>query len=449
VRLAWCTPFSRHSAIGAVSRVVAEQLARTCDVEVFYPATSDPLSTALTTHPMFVGENATSVLADFDLVVYCMGNHLWNHKSIADAQQRVPGIVILHDLVLHHFFVDHCFHSEGGKQRYLREIGRLYGAEERERARVGLESAPADRWQPVHPELTPMFELFIAGATGVVTHSEYARDRVREKFLGPVAAIPLPVVPRAHRLQSAELQDDGKVVVSTIGQINPNKQIADVIEALGRDPSLAARVRYLVVGPCPDAHRRELEALVVEHGLEDVVELRGRVDEEELDAVLAASDVCVNLRRPCIEAASASLGEEMWYGKPTIVADAGCYSELPDDAVVKIDPDDPVGATGLALRMLVDDVSRRRAVGERAAAYARAHLRADLYAAKLVAFVDEVLASRPFLAVADALGHHLGRLGVSAGMPVVDESARVAHELFADAAPGGAVNVHVTQAPGV
>jgi glycosyltransferase involved in cell wall biosynthesis len=210
-----------------------------------------------------------------------------------------------------------------------------------------------------------------------------------------------------------------------------------VIEALGRDPELAARVRYLVVGPCSDAHRRELESIVAEHHLESVVELRGRVSDEELADTLARSDICINLRQPCIEAASASLGEQMWYGKPVVVSDAGCYAELPDDCVIKIDPGDPAAGVAAALHRLVDDPALGVAIGEHATAYAHEHFRSDRYARRVFEFIDEVLASRPFLEVADTFGHHLSQLGIDGDMPVVDVTASVVHELFAGAAPLG------------
>jgi glycosyltransferase involved in cell wall biosynthesis len=281
-----------------------------------------------------------------------------------------------------------------------------------------------------------MFELFIAGAMGVVTHSQYARDQVRERFLGPVTAIPLPVVRDALPRVGAAAHDDDVVVVATIGQINPNKLVGAVIQAIGANASLRGRVRYVVVGPCPDAHRQELEEVVAALGLADVVDLRGRVSDAELTEVLVRADVCVNLRNPCLEAASASLGEAMWFGKPVIVTDAGCYSELPDDCVVKTDPEEPVASVGAALRRLVDDPALRTVFGERASAYAQANLRADRYASSLLPFIEEVMAARPFLAVADRFGEHMARLGMTGDMPVVDVTAALAHELFAGAALG-------------
>ena len=69
----------------------------------------------------------------------------------------------------------------------------------------------------------------------------------------------------------------------------------------------------------------------------------------------------------------------MLFGKPVVVTDTGCYSELPDDCVVKIDPKHEE-ALGGALAGLAQD-RERTIVGHRAGGRAQccglAHLSAQ------------------------------------------------------------------------
>ena len=66
--------------------------------------------------------------------------------------------------------------------------------------------------------------------------------------------------------------------------------------------------------------------------------LSGPLDRSAYESELAAADVFVCLRDPVLEAASASLIEEMATARPVVVYDVAHYRELPDDAVVKVDP---------------------------------------------------------------------------------------------------------------
>jgi glycosyltransferase involved in cell wall biosynthesis len=434
VKIAWCTPFSRESAIGAVSRAVAEQLAHHCDVEVFHPRTPHPLSTELLTHPLLSGgDDDCASLATYDVVVYCMGDNHALHRSVYEASQRVSGIVVLHDLCLHHFFAD-LWLQRGDLAGYLGEIERLYGREARELAKRARESGPFWSWRPVHVEQMPMFEPALLGAWGVVTHSEFARSRVAEHFMGPTVALELPLAKECFIGEGgpAPTPRDDRVLLLGIGTVNANKRVDVVLHALASDRDLASRLRYAVVGSADPEERKRLSALVATLGLEDTVELAGRVSDEELDAWIHAADICVNLRSPALEAASASLVDELRHGKPVIVTDTGCYAEIPDHCVAKTNPNDEVPSVATALRRLVDDPTERHRLGASALGHAREHFAAERYAERFLAFVDDALRTRPLLLAADALGAQLRRMGATPDMPITNTVAAVSHDLFAE-----------------
>ena len=62
-------------------------------------------------------------------------------------------------------------------------------------------------------------------------------------------------------------------------------------------------------------------------------------DWAQLQEVLARADVAVALRDPVLEGQSASVLTQLLSGTPVVVYDHAHYSELPDDAVVKVAPE--------------------------------------------------------------------------------------------------------------
>jgi glycosyltransferase involved in cell wall biosynthesis len=57
-------------------------------------------------------------------------------------------------------------------------------------------------------------------------------------------------------------------------------------------------------------------------------------------SLMAACDVLVNLRYPTMGETSGSVVRALSLGKPLIVSDVGWFSELPDDAVLKVPVDE-------------------------------------------------------------------------------------------------------------
>jgi glycosyltransferase involved in cell wall biosynthesis len=105
---------------------------------------------------------------------------------------------------------------------------------------------------------------------------------------------------------------------------------------------------------------------------------------------LAAADVVVNLRNPTVGETSATALRGLAAGRPVIVSNHGWYAELPDNACVKVPPDDGEALLA-AMRRLASDCELREAIGARAAAYVREEH--DLAAAgdRYAAFIEQVL----------------------------------------------------------
>jgi len=66
-------------------------------------------------------------LSKYDVVVYNFGNHLPFHREIFLLSRRHPGICVLHDFVMHHFFAEYYFNELHDPAAYALLIERVYG----------------------------------------------------------------------------------------------------------------------------------------------------------------------------------------------------------------------------------------------------------------------------------------------------------------------------------
>ena len=62
-----------------------------------------------------------------DLCLYHVGNNPDAHAWIVDALRRRPGVVVLHDFVLHHFMLWYAANVRRDVQLYVQEMGERYG----------------------------------------------------------------------------------------------------------------------------------------------------------------------------------------------------------------------------------------------------------------------------------------------------------------------------------
>jgi glycosyltransferase involved in cell wall biosynthesis len=268
----------------------------------------------------------------------------------------------------------------------------------------------------------------------VVVHSEFLSEAVSKVFPGPVKRLFLAydrtssgTAPLSRR--TLDLSDD-KLVAVTIGHANSNKRILEVIEAIANSPGLAGRIVYVVLGLCEGPYGEVLRQAILTHGLQHTVRLMGQVSDDLLSSYLVHADVCVNLRYPAMEGASASVIEEMLYGKPVVVSNTGFFRELPSDGVIKITPGEEVEGLKRALAKLVSDTELRKKMGSHAQRFAIENSRASNYAMGFLGFAQEIMASKPILRFMDYVAMQLAAMGVPSDGPLVTAMAETAYELL-------------------
>jgi glycosyltransferase involved in cell wall biosynthesis len=319
-----------------------------------------------------------------DLALYHVGNNPDAHAWIVDALRRRPGVVVLHDFVLHHLVAGMTVGRRDG-HGYLDLMEREHGVVGRLLAHGVLDKRIPPLWES-RPADFPLATFVLEKATALIVHSRYVRDQARTAgYDGPISVVPHPAWP-APTLEPERLAPG--TLVGCFGVVNSSKRIPELLRATASVRKAHPEVTLLLVGSTSPGF--DLDRRLQRVGLADEALVReGWVDEPRLWGLMAGSDVLVNLRYPTMGETSGSVVRGLSLGKPLIVSDVGWFSELPDDVALKVPPDDEVATLTAALELLASRPDVRYAMGARAAELARrehgVERVADLYVAALEA----------------------------------------------------------------
>ncbi len=318
-----------------------------------------------------------------DVSLYHVGNNPDAHSWIVDALRREPGVVVLHDFVLHHLVAGMTVGRRDG-HGYLDAMEREYGVVGRLLGHGVLDKRIPPLWES-RPADFPLASYVLEHATGVIGHSRTVADLARSSgFTGRVWVVPHPSWP-VQELAAVRVAPG--LVLGCFGVVNASKRVPELLQATARVRESHPDVTLLLVGPTSpgfDLERRLQRLGLAEHGLVR----EGWADEARLWALMAGADVAVNLRHPTMGETSGSVIRALSLGKPLVVSDVGWFSELPDEVALKIPPgDDEVELLTAAFELLVTRPDVRETMSAAGLELARREHDlgrvADLYAAAL------------------------------------------------------------------
>ena len=421
MKIAWFTPYCRESAIGRYSDVVVRELARFHQVSLWIPDL--PTNRAGPVETISVRSCSPAAilrLQEYDLAVYNIGNHYPYHGLIYEFSQSFPGLTVLHDLVLHHFFASLYLEHQNDPEGYLKLLQTWYGVEIRHTAENALAGRRKSMWESDDVIRWPLFEPALENSLGVVTHSEFAREHVASRFAGPVSRLFLPYDKDQHEPKIHVSTGRSKILLLSVGQVNRNKRVHAVLNALAFNREFTSKVEYVILGPVDATYKTECDQIIAAGDLKGVVHFLGRVDDATLHAYLSRADICINLRFPVTETGSASLAEEMLHGKAVIVTNTGCYADVPDDCVYKVSPEQEESDLQQGLSRLIGDPGERLRMGQCAKAFAEKHFCPGIYIEELTPFMESVCSTAPLLRCIDRVGNILTTMGVSPEMQICD-----------------------------
>jgi glycosyltransferase involved in cell wall biosynthesis len=341
-RVACFTPLSPiASGISYYSEDLLPVLARALALDVYVdgyaPAERAPLEAAGVRLRQAREFDRVAARASYDATIYQFGNSP-AHAYMYDRALRAPGIVVLHDVVLHHLRLWMAV-NRGRRREYMGDLARLYGAAGGEVARAVLRGQ-------MPPALFdyPLVEPVLDTARVVIVHNAASAERVRALRPGvdvrvvPMG-VPLPApVPRDEARARLGIAPDAFLVVSH-GHVTPYKRLDVALRAFRRLVAERPDARFLIAGSEAPGLGELLERQIGYLGLGGKVTRLGFIPPATVADLLAAADCCVNLRYPSAGETSASLLRIMGAGLPVIVSDAGSFRELPDACAIKA----PVG----------------------------------------------------------------------------------------------------------
>ena len=324
-----------------------------------------------------------------DIAVYHVGNDPQAHGWIVDALKREPGIVVIHDFVLHHLVAGMSV-GVGNPNHYLDAMQREAGVVGRLLAHGVIDGLVPPLWETRAADF-PLAREILNYATGVIAHSHFVERNVREYgFRGPVWVIPHPAWPRPERQHPAPELAEGSPVFACVGNLTPSKRIPQLLEAFRRLTHEFPDAQLVLAGPA--SPRFDLDTLLERTKLRvgEQVHPLGYVDETNLWALLDRSDACVNLRFPTMGETSGAAIRALVLGRPLVVTDVGWFAELPDEVAAKV----PVGQSEVdvltaVLARLAGDEELRAEMSRRAVEYVKREHALDRVAELYVAALEE------------------------------------------------------------
>ena len=263
-------------------------------------------------------EDGTRHAAPGTISIYQLGNNP-HHEFAYRAAMANPGVIVLHDIVLHHLIVEMTL-ARGDVKGYVEVLranhGEVGAAWARGRA-AGMHSEMGNFLLPASIDVANR-------SRAVIVHNRYSADRLRSFGVRS----PIHVVPHPYEAQHV-VKSGRKHVIGFFGFLTSAKRANIVLTAFRAAREQNRDVRLLVVGePAPDIDTSAFSG--------DGIVLTGYVPDDKFAGYFGEVDRIVNLRYPTAGETSGTLIRAFEAGIPVAVSDYAQFAELPDDCVVKI-----------------------------------------------------------------------------------------------------------------
>jgi glycosyltransferase involved in cell wall biosynthesis len=266
-----------------------------------------------------------------DVALYQIGNNRL-HADIYRAALERPGVVVLHDAVLHHFLL-----GQLDEAAYVEEFVFNYGEWHRGLARDlwrGRAASGADSRYFEYPMLRRIAERSLAiavhnpaAARAVCRHAAGARIvEIPHLFDRP----PLPPAIDVLRYRESLGVPLDTFLFGVFGYLRESKRLLTVLETMAEFP----QARLLVAGEFVSSDlARAAGPLLTAPGIVQLPYL----DDRDFWLAASAVDACINLRYPATGETSGITIRLMGIGKPVLVTDSEENSRYPEDACVRVE----------------------------------------------------------------------------------------------------------------
>lgn len=270
-----------------------------------------------------------------DIHLYHLGNNRL-HETIHQRALRQPGVVVLHDALLHHFFLG-TLDESAYVEEFVFNYGEWYRGLAHDlwkgRSRSGIDAAYFD-WPMIARVCRASLAVIVhnpgAGAT-VLRHAPRAHV-VEIPHLWSPSPRPDPTAVEALRTRLGVSGDE--LLAGVFGHLRETKRIGAVLRAYARLRQGGERVRLLVAGDfvSPELERHYAHELA----LPGIVRT-GYLQEEQFWLHAAAVDLCLNLRYPSAGESSGIAIRLMGAGCATLLTAGEETSRFPQGTFLPCD----------------------------------------------------------------------------------------------------------------
>lgn len=320
--------------------------------------------------------------------MYQLGNSV-HHDFLYPSMFRHPGVLVLHDLVLHHSRLFH--HLQSPEVRAYRED--MADRAKRERARARLEEYRAEVREayPVNGDgiaeialrigggrllyAYPLYEHLVRRSRLTLVHGSAARDEIlarcpRASVRRIRMGIPLPALVSREQARRRLGIPPESLLIASFGLVTPEKRIGTALRALARLEASGTSAVYVLVGDQVPHYDPLSDARAI--GIAERIRLAGRVSADEFLLYAFAADICLNLRYPSAGETSSTLLRLLACGRPVVVTDQIEARDLPDSVVVRSSLEGDEDGLYCDLRDLIRSEERRGELSRCSRAWASA-----------------------------------------------------------------------------
>jgi glycosyltransferase involved in cell wall biosynthesis len=269
-------------------------------------------------------------LSEFDIIIYHLGNNNIYHSHMMRLLKKFPGIVHLHDFVLHHLVAGVASETDDW-QHYFDTFKKFYGEDEYIECKKKWDEG-CYAWENKNIIDYPLNEEYLEHSNGVIIHSNFAHDKVRSSF----PLLPLKVIPQVYKMNTqlsthSTESEMSLFRIGVFGHVQPNKCIDVIISALATLELINKNIVINIIGSISDSeYYKKLRHLLEPIKGNVTLECSGHVSEKQFIKEIASCDLCIALRNPTMGETSAVVMRALQFGKPIVVNNTGWYAELPD-----------------------------------------------------------------------------------------------------------------------
>jgi glycosyltransferase involved in cell wall biosynthesis len=262
--------------------------------------------------------------APYDLTVYQMGNapchdYIWAYLA------AFPGLVVLHDARLHHARA-RALLARKRADDYHAEFHFDHPGAVRDFAEYAIEGLGGSIYS-----FWSMLRVVVVTARTVAVHNSRVAADLHDEYPGAVVDVlrmgvraPVAAPDAAARLRRQLSLPDNAIVFAAFGKVTAEKRIGPILLAFREVVATGADAYLVLIGDASEYGTLERETA----GL-DRVRATGHVDDAEIGAYLAASDVCLCLRWPTALETSASWLHCLAAGRATVITSLAHLADVP------------------------------------------------------------------------------------------------------------------------